>query len=108
MASEEPDAARDVDGASDGESTSALAEARDPAASGDVLAKAVDAVSALYGVDEPNAKSALGQVATRHHVSVHDVARAVLILIAGTDEPLGDGVGRAAAQLLGQGVTTSS
>ena len=73
----------------------------------DVIAMGVGAVMALHFTDEANARTALDRVAARQHVPVSVVAQAVLTLLAGTDQPIGDGAGRAAAQLLVQGFTNS-
>ena len=62
---------------------------------------------ALHSVHEAKARIALARVATRHRVPVATVAQAILILVAGTDQPICDGAGRAAAQLLVQGSASS-
>ena len=90
-----------------GEQTKPMAEASASAASHDTIAMSVGAVMALHFTDEAKAGVALARVAHRHDVPVSVVAQAVLILLAGTDECIGDEAGRAAAQLLLQGFTNS-
>ncbi|HSJ76687.1 MAG TPA: hypothetical protein VK899_11020 [Gemmatimonadales bacterium] len=104
--SDDPASARDLGGAPVGEPTHA-AEAVVDAASCDVIAMGVGAVMAMHSIHEAKARVALTHVATRYQLPVAAVAQAVLTLVAGTDEPLGDGAGRAAAQLLAQGYTNS-
>jgi len=59
----------------------------------------------LASSDDPGSARDLGDArvgasTTRCQVPVAAVAQTVLTLVAGTDEPLGDGAGRAAARLL--------
>ena len=84
-----------------------MAEASASSASHEMIAKGVRALMALHFTDEAKAEVALARVANRHDVPVSVVAQAVLILLAGTDERIGDEAGRAAAQLLLQGFTNS-
>jgi hypothetical protein len=88
-------------------STPDLDGASAPATSHDVIALGVGAVMALHSINEATARVALAQVAMRFQVPASAVAQAVLTLVAGTDEPLGDGAVRAAEQLLVQGFTDS-
>jgi len=105
--SPDPDPTRDLDGAPVGDSTTPVAEALESAASHDLIVMAVGAVMALHAVHEAKARVALAGVATHFQVPVSAVAEAVLILVAGTDEPCVDEAGRAATQLLVQGFTHS-
>jgi hypothetical protein len=77
------------------------------ATSCDVVAMGVGALMSLHAIPEAKARVALARVAARYQVPVAAVAQAVLTLVASTDEPFGDGTGRAAAQLLVQGFTNS-
>jgi thiazole synthase ThiGH ThiG subunit len=73
--------------------------------SAEVIAMGVGAVMALHSIQETQARVALARAATHHQVSVAAVAKAVLALVAGTDDPVGDRAGRAAGQLLERGFT---
>lgn len=89
------------------ESTDFVPGAAATTASPDVIAMGVGAVMALHSVHEAKAIVALAEVAIRYQVPICDVARAVLTVVAGTGEPLGDRPGRAAVQLMMQGFTNS-
>jgi hypothetical protein len=67
----------------------------------DSVARCVGAVMALQTVDEATATAAIMHLATHHRIPVPALARALLNLITGSDDPLDDGrAGTAAAQVL--------
>jgi hypothetical protein len=71
----------------------------------DLVAMGVGAVMALHSVDRSTATGTLRRTAYHFGVPASAVAHAVLTLVGGTDEHLGDRAGRAAAHLLMQGLT---
>jgi len=84
------------------------AEASAEAAERELVAMGVGAIMALHSVDKADATSALSRVASHFQVPVAAVAHAVLTLVAGGEEELGDMAGRAATQLLLEGLTSST
>jgi hypothetical protein len=72
------------------------------AASHDEIPMAVGAVMALQSVDRPTATTMLNGAADHFRIPVSAVAHALLTLMAGTDELIGEAAGRAAAQVLVQ------
>jgi hypothetical protein len=102
--SDDPASACAADDGAGAEPTNAVAEALAAAVVRDVIAMGVGAVIALHSVDEARASVALARTATRYQVSVYDLVQAMLSLVSGTAEPLDDRAGRAAAQLLLEGL----
>jgi hypothetical protein len=98
--------ARDPGAEAAAEPTDAVAGALAAAAVRDLVAMGVGAVMALHSVDRAKAMTTLSRVASEFQIPISSVAQALLTLVAGTDEPFGDGAGRAAAQLLVQGFTS--
>jgi hypothetical protein len=99
---------------SDADPRYATAEAPDVEARGlsalalhDLVAMGVGAVMALHSVDRATATATLRRTAHHFGVPASAVAHAVLTLVAGTDEHLGDRASRAAAHLLSQGFASA-